>query len=91
VNISGSGWQPGETVNLTLVESPLYDTHGPYTAVPDNSGKIFNNQFATDPNDLNIRFSLTAKGSVSEAQMTFTDGNTAVPVTLSCISNAVNQ
>ena len=27
VNITGSGWQPGETVTLTLVESPLFDTH----------------------------------------------------------------
>ncbi|HEY1213156.1 MAG TPA: MBG domain-containing protein, partial [Bryobacteraceae bacterium] len=73
VNISGSGWQPGETVTLTLVESPLYDTHGPYTAVADSNGNIFNNQFATDAHDANIRFYLTAKGSVSQAQMTFTD------------------
>src|SRR5438094_1328428 len=30
VNITGSGWQPNEWVTLTLVESPLIDTHGPY-------------------------------------------------------------
>jgi YDG domain/Bacterial Ig-like domain (group 3)/Galactose oxidase, central domain/MBG domain (YGX type)/Kelch motif len=73
VNISGSGWQPGETVTLTLVESPLFDTHGPYSAVADSNGNILNNQFATDEHDANIRFYLTAKGSVSQAQMTFTD------------------
>jgi MBG domain (YGX type)/Bacterial Ig-like domain (group 3)/Galactose oxidase, central domain len=75
VNISGSGWQPGETVSLTLAESPFYDTHGPYTAVADSNGRIFNNQFATDEHDANIRFYLTAKGSTSLAQMTFTDSN----------------
>src|SRR5207245_8375245 len=31
VNITGSGFTPGETVTITLVESPLIDTHGPYT------------------------------------------------------------
>src|SRR5881392_3588357 len=76
VNISGSGWQPGETVSLTLLESPLYDTHGPYTAVADSTGNISNSDFTTDSHDENIRFYLTAKGSVSQAQMTFTDANT---------------
>ena len=40
VNITGSGWQPGETVTLTLVESPLIDTHGPFTTVADGNGNI---------------------------------------------------
>jgi len=30
-----TGWQPGETVTLTLVESPLIDTHPTMTAVAD--------------------------------------------------------
>src|SRR5207245_2236405 len=75
VNITGSGWQPGETVSLTLLESPYYDTHGPYTAVADSNGRISNSDFAPDEEDLNIRFYLTARGSVSQAQATFTDGN----------------
>src|SRR5204863_6441433 len=37
VNITGSGWQPGEIVALTLVESPLIDTHGPYAVQADAS------------------------------------------------------
>jgi len=41
VNITGSGWQPGEAVSLTLVESPLIDTHGPYTVTADANGIIF--------------------------------------------------
>src|SRR5437016_12804387 len=27
VTITGTGWQPGETVTLSMVESPLIDTH----------------------------------------------------------------
>src|SRR3989454_775196 len=73
VTITGSGWQPGETVTLTLVESPLIDTHGPYTTVADASGNISDSSFVTDLHDLNIRFYLTAVGSVSQAQTTFTD------------------
>src|SRR5207249_5156112 len=71
--ITGSGWQPGETVTLTLVEVPYLDTHGPFTAVADASGNIYNNQFVPDANDAGIRFYLTASGSVSQAQTTFTD------------------
>lgn len=81
VNISGAGWQPGETVALTLIESPLFDTHGPFTAVADSNGNIFNSQFATDSHDVGIRFYLTAAGSLSNAQMTFTDGAANVTFT----------
>ncbi len=60
VTITGSGWQHGETVTLTLVESPLIDTHGPYTTVADASGNISDNSFVTDIHDLNIRFCRSA-------------------------------
>ncbi|PYV20164.1 MAG: hypothetical protein DMG27_23710, partial [Acidobacteria bacterium] len=73
VNISGSGWQPGETVALTLVESPLIDTHGPYPVQADANGNISDSSFTTDAHDLNVSFTLTAAGSVSQAQTTFTD------------------
>ena len=75
VNIIGSGWQPGEIVSLTLIESPLIDTHGPFSAVADSSGNISNSSFVTDEHDLAVHFSLMAKGSASQAQNTFTDGN----------------
>ena len=48
VHITGSGWEPGETVALTLVESPLIDTHGPYGAVADANGNISDNSFSTN-------------------------------------------
>jgi len=77
VTISGTGWQPGETVTLTLVESPLVDTHPVLTAVADGQGNIINAQFSPDDHDVDIRFYLTAVGSQSgyQAQNTFTDGN----------------
>ena len=77
VTITGAGWQPGETVTLTLVESPLVDTHPVMTAVADSSGKITNTDFSPDSHDVNIRFYLTAVGQTSsqQAQNTFTDGN----------------
>ena len=76
VTVSGSGWQPGETVTLTYVESPLVDTHGPYTVVADSFGNIFAQQFIPDAHDADIHFYLTASGASSQAQSTFTD---AVP------------
>ena len=56
VTITGSGWQPGETVTLSLVESPLVDTHPDLTAVADANGNIFNNQFSPDDHDADITF-----------------------------------
>jgi trimeric autotransporter adhesin len=78
VTITGSGWTPGETVTLTLVESPLIDTHGPFTVTADASGNISNSSFVTDSHDLNVKFILTAVGSASQAQTTFTDSQDTV-------------
>jgi hypothetical protein len=82
VTITGSGWQPGETVTLTIVESPLIDTHPVMTTVADGNGNIFNNQFSPDVYDLDIRFYLTAVGSQSgsQAQNTFTDANRQINI-----------
>src|SRR5205807_5112010 len=68
VNISGSGWQPGEIVTLTLVESPLIDTHGPYAVTVQPDGTFSDSSFATDIHDVDVHFTLTAAGSVSQAQ-----------------------
>ncbi len=91
VTITGSGWKPGEAVTLTLVESPLIDTHPQMTAVADANGNISNNQFSPDVHDINIRFYLTAVGSQSglQAQNTFTDA-TATNATLVSSPNPSN-
>src|SRR5438552_5104975 len=99
VTITGTGWQPGETVTLTLVESPLIDTHPTMTAVADAFGNISNNQFSPDQYDISIRFYLPASGSQSQAQTTFMDSvnsvtltspTTASPITLSSFPLTVN-
>ncbi len=84
VTITGSGWQPGETVTLQFVESPLIDTHPDLTAVADANGNIFNNQFSPDFLDVNVIFTLTATGNLSglQAQTMFTDSRTVTAVTL---------
>src|SRR5713101_8358397 len=92
VNITGSGWQPGETVTLTLVESPLIDTHGPYPVVADANGNVTDSSFVTDAHDANVKFTLTARGSASQAQTSFTDSvPTTTVVTCSPSVIGINQ
>jgi hypothetical protein len=81
VTITGSGWQPGETVTLSFLESPSIDTPGPYRTVADSNGNIVDTEFAPDSNDANVRFYLTAAGSSSglQAQHTFTDTGISPP------------
>src|SRR5438270_1203096 len=87
VTITGSGWQHGETVTLTLVESPLIDTHGPFTTVVDANGNISNSSFVTDAHDADVKFTLTTVGSASQAQTTFTD-STATNTSLTSAPNS---
>jgi MBG domain (YGX type)/Galactose oxidase, central domain/Kelch motif len=75
VTITGSGWQPGETVTLSFLELPLIDTPTPQTAVADADGNIYNTGFVPDQYDIGVRFYLTAIGNASQAQTTFTDDN----------------
>jgi hypothetical protein len=84
VTITGSGWQPGETVTLSFVESPLLDTHPNLFATADANGNIFNNQFSPDAHDISITFTLTAIGGTSglQAQTTFTDGAPTLTITI---------
>ena len=77
VMITGTGWQPGETVRLSLHHDPIRDTDTELTAVADASGNISNTDFAPAEYDVDVRFVLTAIGASSgrRAQTTFTDGN----------------
>ena len=86
VTITGTGWQPGETVALTFVESPLIDTHPILYATADVNGNISNSQFSPDVHDVAVRFYLTATGSKSQAQNTFTDA-LATTTTIASSSN----
>src|SRR5207247_4034575 len=78
VTITGGGWVPGESVTLSLVEYPLHDVHSLAPVTADASGNITSTEFVPDQDDLGIRFCLTATGSVSQAQTSFTDGSTTI-------------
>jgi YDG domain-containing protein/MBG domain-containing protein/Big-like domain-containing protein len=75
VTITGSGWEPGETVSMKLHEDPLVHGDRTLSAVADADGKIFNNSFKPEDHDVGVRFVLDAVGLTSgrTAQTTFTD------------------
>jgi hypothetical protein len=79
VTISGTGWQPGETVHLRVSEDS--DSHYDWVleAVADDSGNIINRDFYPRNDEvyqhIGMRFYLTAVGIASDAQATFTDAN----------------
>ena len=94
VTITGSGWQPGEVVQMSLVEVPDLDGDSPIplTATADANGNIINTSFSTNIEDANIHFTLTAVGVVSQAQTTFTDASAPNgSVTLNPITVQVNN
>jgi hypothetical protein len=80
VTITGTGWQPGEQVTVTLLESPNIDTHPAITVTADANGKIADSSFVTDQHDFQVRFFVYAHGSASDAATSFTDGGGAVAV-----------
>ena len=73
VTITGTGWQPGETVQLTLHEVGTGAPDMPLDAVADAQGNIFNDFLGIAERHLGVRFYLTATGAASRAQTTFTD------------------
>ncbi len=77
VLVRGQGWQPGETVTLRLQEVPATHGESQMSTVADASGNIFHAVYDVEPHDIGIRFYLTASGSHSQAQTSFTDGNLA--------------
>src|SRR5262249_26314278 len=81
VKVTGSGWLPGDLVELTFTETatmpPGGYTDGPFIfyAPVQPDGTIANEEFSTDEHDGGVTFLLTAKGinSRQTAQTTFTD------------------
>ncbi|MFZ9386235.1 MAG: hypothetical protein ACO25B_00005, partial [Chitinophagaceae bacterium] len=81
VVITGSGWWPGETVQLDIEHSTV--SHGFTTlfATADANGNIFNNQFIIQPEHLGELFYLYAFGLSSGyfAETIFTDATAVTP------------
>ena len=77
VIMTGTGWQPGETVQLLLQENPFTHPDRYLSAVADASGNFTNTEFSPEQHDIGITFTLTATGQSSgfRAQTTFRDAN----------------
>jgi hypothetical protein len=90
VTMSGSGWQPGETVTLLLWEVPLEHPSRTYTAEVQADGAFVNDEMLVEEHHLGVRFYLRAIGSASgtQAQMTFTDSPKLGSVTVGAQSPA---
>src|SRR5882724_1245348 len=81
-NVSGSGWQPGETVTLTFHEDLATPFHPDevVTTVADSSGDISGVQYLLEDHDVGLRYYLTAVGASSQARTTFTDANRQINI-----------
>lgn len=89
-NMAGSGFVPGEAVNLVVTAFPL-DSHNVEftgTATADANGRISLGGFNIDTSHEGKKFILTATGSQSVAQQTFTD---AADGTTTTITPSVNN
>ncbi|MGN6296327.1 MAG: T9SS type A sorting domain-containing protein [Ginsengibacter sp.] len=82
VIITGTGWQPGETVTLQVLhegetgDNEISGAHAPFTAIADGSGNISSTWTVPyDEDELGATLLLTAVGGSSglTAQWTFTD------------------
>jgi hypothetical protein len=77
VIITGNGWQPGETVLMTIHEDPTNYPDRTLSSVADANGSFTNKDFTIPQGEDGVTFTLTAKGQSSAytAQTTFTDAD----------------
>jgi hypothetical protein len=83
VLLSGTGYQPGETVNVVLEENPHVHDNVTRTVTAGPGGSFSNvDIYTVELHDLNIRFFLnaTGQGSGQTAGTTFTDARNATSV-----------
>jgi hypothetical protein len=80
--ITGSGWEPGEEVELVFQEDPAVHPDYTMTLTADGDGNISDDTWAPEQHDANVRFYLMATGVTSQrrAQITFTDSVTSVTI-----------
>lgn len=81
VIVTGSGWQPGETVTLSFLTLPL-NAVVDYYAVADDSGNISNDQYVIYDFHADATIILTATGQTSglSAQTVFTDSTGSIRI-----------
>lgn len=75
VTITGTGWQPGETVTIVLHEDPFTHEDRTLFATADGSGSFTNSDYSPQEHDIGVSFTAAAIGQASgwTAETTFTD------------------
>jgi hypothetical protein len=94
VTITGAGFQPNETITITLHEEQHVHEDRAFTAITDGEGKLTNTDFTPEHHHFGVTFVLTAKGQSSAfvAQTSFTDAATVTTrVTLSSLFRTYGQ
>src|SRR5258706_3919530 len=98
--ITGSGFQPGETVTLQVLHEPTGGddatdpSHQPWTVVADADGNVSSTWLVpSDADELGATLKLTAVGESSglQAEEVFTDGNGSGNANISPISTCAGS
>jgi flagellar hook assembly protein FlgD len=75
VHFTGSGWQPGDVLDIVLTDDPL--THDPHTWTVnvEADGMFHDSTYVVDEGDLNVAFTLVATSRATGRSLTvqFTD------------------
>ena len=89
---TGSGWKPGEQVLLEVRAFPLDQHNVEFTAaaLADSTGQISLSGFNIDRSHVGATFLITASGSQSKAQTSFTDAANATLTTISAPASNAN-
>jgi hypothetical protein len=62
VVFSGSGWEPGESVAITIHEEPALHADRKLNVIADELGRIFDNQFVPETHEVGVIFIVKARG-----------------------------
>ena len=84
VVLTGTGWQPNETVQITMSVDPNTHSDVVLTSQADSKGNFINSDYTVQQSDLGVTFYVTSVGLKSgktAALLTFTDGTLTVTVT----------
>ena len=86
VYFHGTGFQPGETVNMIVVElDPVQQSFEPWDVVADENGEIYSSWYVFSPDFIGATLRATATGESSQftASATFTDASGSGTMTVS--------
>jgi hypothetical protein len=86
VYFTGTGFQPGETVNMIVVElDPVQQSFEPWDVVADENGEIYTSWYIFSPDFIGATMQATATGDSSQltASATFTDASGSGTMTVS--------